>query len=77
MHREEGDQVPVVESEEILKRAELVRKELRALTEEPLSAQGQQRISWVLHDIDLIVAAALRGILADDTAPRPLRGLLG
>jgi hypothetical protein len=66
--------------DEILRRAELARKELRALAEEPLPAQAKQRVAWVLHDLEVIAATALQEILADDgpaTRSRRQRSLLG
>jgi hypothetical protein len=70
-----------VEREEILKRAELARRELRGLLEDGLSPQGRQRLGWVIHDLDVIVATALQEILDDVDSPstyiRRQRELLG
>ena len=66
--------------DEILRRAELARRELQALALDPLPAQSRQRLSWVLHDLDVIVTTALQEILADDgpaTRSRRQRSLLG
>jgi hypothetical protein len=62
--------VPAVEREEILKRAELARRELRLLAGDGLSAQGKQRLGWVIHDLDVIVASTLQEILDDVEPPR-------
>jgi hypothetical protein len=70
-----------LEREEILKRAELARRELRALAGDDLSAQARQRVGWVIHDLDVIVAAALQQIIDDVESPsthvRRQRELLG
>jgi hypothetical protein len=70
-----------LEREEILKRAELARRELRALAGDDLSAQARQRVGWVIHDLDVIVAAALQQIIDDVDSPsthvRRQRELLG
>ncbi|MDX6505319.1 MAG: hypothetical protein QOE29_2444 [Gaiellaceae bacterium] len=73
--------MPAAQGEEILKRAELARRELRSLEHDGLSAQGRQRLGWVLHDLDVIVATALQQIVDDVESPsthvRRQRDLLG
>jgi hypothetical protein len=73
--------VATTEREEILRRAELARRELHMLEGDGLSAQGKQRLTWVIHDLDVIVASALQQILDDvdspSERPRRQRDLLG
>jgi hypothetical protein len=75
------DKLPAADSEGILKRAELARRELRALAGDDLSAQARQRVGWVIHDLDVIVAAVLQEIIDDVDSPstyvRRQRELLG
>src|SRR4051794_23343076 len=47
--------MPATQREEILRRAELARRELHMLEGDGLSAQGTQRLSWIIHDLDVIV----------------------
>jgi hypothetical protein len=61
--------LPAAKRDEILRRAELARRELRNLEGDSLSAQGKQRLGWVLHDLDVIVASALHDIVADIDEP--------
>jgi hypothetical protein len=73
--------MPATEREEILRRAELARKELRSLPVDGLSPQSRQRLGWVIHDLDVIVATALQEIVDDVDSPsfhvRRHRDLLG
>jgi hypothetical protein len=43
---------------------------LRALTTDDLPAQARQRVGWVIHDLDVIVAAVLQEIIDDVDSPR-------